>query len=284
MVTSKRSKKLLLSIIGISVFLTVYYAFLYFAQDRLLFMPNTISGDDLNKVRSLYPNAEEIQIKTPDNLYLHGWFVKKPGPDRAPLLIFFGGNGDEMSSFLKDAMRFKGWSVALVNYRGYGLSQGRPSEENLFRDALVIYDYLISRKDVDTVNVMVMGRSLGTGVAVYLASQRPLKGVILVSPYDSVNRVAKAKFPLAPVSLLLKHPFDSIDRAPSIAVPLLALAATGDRVIPPRHSRQLVDSWGGPNTLQMIAGADHNTIFFSPEYWEGITAFLNRIIQEGNPL
>jgi len=132
-----------------------------------------------------------------DNLYLHGWFVGKPGPERPQILIYFGGNDDEMSNLLKDAMRFKGWSVALVNYRGYGLSQGHPGEESLFGDAVVIYDYLTSRKDVDTGNVMVMGRSLGTGVAVYLASQRPLKGVILVSPYDSVNSVARARLPLA---------------------------------------------------------------------------------------
>ncbi len=247
-------------------------------------MPDALSQDDLARVRSQYPNTEELQIKTMDNLTLHGWFVKNPGPEQPPLLIYFGGNGDEMSKHLKDAMRFKGWSVALVNYRGYGLSQGRPGEESLFRDAVVIHDYLVTRKDVDTGNVIVMGRSLGTGVAVYLASQRPLKGVILVSPYDSVNSVAKSRLPLAPVSLLSKHPFDSLSRAPFITVPLLALAATEDRVIPPRHSRQLVESWGGPHTLQMITGADHNTIFFSPEYWTSITAFLNQLTPEKNPL
>lgn len=105
----KRPKKLLLSIIRILlVVLVVYYGFLYFAQDRLLFMPNTITRDDLDRVRLQYPNAEEIQIKTLDNLYLHGWFVKKPGLERPPLLIYFGGNGDEMSNLLKD-------SVSLLN-------------------------------------------------------------------------------------------------------------------------------------------------------------------------
>lgn len=192
-------------------------------------------------------------------------------------MIYFGGNGDELSNFIEDAKRLKGWSVALVNYRGYGLSQGRPGEDSLFGDAVVIYDYLTTRNDVNAGNVVAMGRSLVTGIAVYLASQRPLKGVILVSPYDSVASVARHRVPLAPVSLILKHPFDSVSRAPSITVPLLALAAVEDRTIYPLHSMQLVESWGGPNTLQMIPGADHNTILTSDKLWENVTAFLKQL-------
>lgn len=273
-----RGKGIIVSLAGIlPVVLLAYYGFLYFSQDKILFMPQKITQEDLEAVRAEYPFAEEVQLKTSDNLYLHGWLIKSAGTERSPLLIYFGGNGDELSDFLKDMGRIRGWSVALINYRGYGLSQGHPAEDNLYSDALAVYDYFISRNDIDAGSVAVMGRSLGTGVAVYLASQRRVDGVILVSPYDSVASVAEEKMPLAPVSLLLKHPFDSISRAPSISAPLLAIVGTEDRVIPPGHSLRLVNSWGGPHSLQIIEGADHITVLSSEDYWKGVTDFLREL-------
>ena len=122
-----------------------------------------------------------------------------------------------------------------------------------------------------------MGRSLGTGVAVYLAQNRAVEGVILVTPYDSLTSVSQEKFPFLPVSFLLKHKFDSGSRAPSIAAPLLALAAKDDTIIPPLHAKRLVEKWGGPRTLEVLEGVDHNSVDSNPVYWETIRTFLSRM-------
>src|SRR5437764_15432172 len=109
-----------------------------------------------------------------------------------------------------------------------------------------------------------MGRSLGSGIAVHLAAHRPLRAVILVSPYDSIVEVAKRHYPFLPVSLMLRHRFDSIALAPRIEAPLLCLVATGDRVIPAEHSRALLEAERDTKTLHEFPNADHNSICGEP--------------------
>jgi pimeloyl-ACP methyl ester carboxylesterase len=270
--------KLLLRVsVGLIVaILLVVYPLLYLFQDKLIFIQTRLDEDDLQGVRSKYPDAE-VLMTTPDNVKLHGWYVDKGNLKKAPLIIYFGGNAEEVSGLLYDTERFDGWSVLFMNYRGYGLSEGRPSEDYLFKDALFLYDEFSKREDIDNEKIVAMGRSLGTGVAVYLASQRPLKGLILVSPYDSIKNVAKEVYPFVPVSLLLKHHFDSITLAPSIKIPVLALIASEDRVISPSRSKKLLAGWGGPIYEEVVPGADHNTITMGHRYWESITEFLHRL-------
>jgi pimeloyl-ACP methyl ester carboxylesterase len=246
----------------------------YFFQERFIFLPTPISRETLHWTREGFVETEEIDLKTPDNINLHGWLVKNPKPGRTPLLIYFGGNAEEVSGLLVDAARFRGWSLLAMNYRGYGLSEGRPSEAALFKDALFIYDYITEREDIDTKKVAVMGRSLGTGVAVYLASKRPVKGLILVSPFDSMADVVKDVSRFVPASFLLKHPFDSLTLAPLVKAPMLSLVATGDNVIRPRRSMRLFEVWGGEHTLKLIEGKGHETIEFHDMYWKTIRGFL----------
>jgi len=111
------------------------------------------------------------------------------------------------------------WSLALVNYRGYGASEGSPSERALFADALLVLDALRERPDVDPARVALVGRSLGSGVATYVAANRPVAGVALVSPYDSVTALARRQFPWLPIELLLRHPFDSRSRGKGMPKP-----------------------------------------------------------------
>ena len=126
----------------------------------------------------------------------------------------------------------------------------------------------------DRSRVIAMGRSLGSGVAVYLASMRPVSSVILVTPYDSILKVAQRHHPYLPVSALLTYRFDSESRAPAIHAPLLMLTAGNDQVIPRPHSDALYAAWGGPKTRVDIAAADHNSLEAYPAYWNGIAEFL----------
>ena len=247
----------------------VFPLLIYFLQERLIFFPQPLASDPLRD----HPDGriEAVSLDAGEEIALHGWLAKADGGP-APVLIYFGGNAEEVSWLAATARRYAGWSLLLFNYRGYGASGGKPSEAALFDDALRIYDYARARAAGG--RVAVMGRSLGSGVAVYLASQRPLAGVILVSPYDSVERVAEGVYPYLPIRLMLKHRFDSIARAPMIKAPLLCLAASDDSVIPLAHSERLFAAWGGAKRWQLIAPAAHDSIAERAEYWRAIEAFL----------
>ncbi|HEY6720917.1 MAG TPA: alpha/beta hydrolase [Burkholderiales bacterium] len=245
--------------------------FMWFFQERMLFFPRP-----LDSRRTSRPNVEEVSIVAADGVKLYGWMVKSNAAP-TPLVIYFGGNAEEVSWLTDVADHFAGWSLLLVNYRGYGESEGKPGEKELLGDGLVIYDYAKGRPDVNPERIVVMGRSLGSGVAVNLATHRALRGVILVSPYDSIVEVAKRHYPFLPVSLMLRHRFDSLARAPQIAAPLLCLVASEDRVIPGAHSRVLFKAWRGTKTWREIPRSDHDSIAGEPEYWRSISDFLKTL-------
>ncbi len=172
------------------------------------------------------------------------------------------------------AARFSPWSLLAVNYRGYGGNPGSPGERALLADALVLYDWAAARTEVDPERIVVIGRSLGSGVAVHLAAERRLAGVVLVTPFDSLRAVAQGIYPFVPVSVLLRHPFDSLARASAIETPMLALVAALDSIIAPRHARRLFEAWRGPKQWLEIGTADHNSISDEALYWDTIAAFL----------
>lgn len=241
-------------------------------QERMIFIQRPLESRPAPR-----PGLEEVTIPVGDQASVRGWLVKAAGGAPAPLVIYFGGNAEEVSWLVETADRLAGWSLLLVNYRGYGESEGKPGERALLADAIAIHDFARRRSDVDGERIVAMGRSLGSGVAVHLAAERPLRGVILVSPYDSLVAVAKWHYPFLPVSLMLRHRFDSIARTPGIKAPLLCLVAAGDRVVPIPHSRALFEAWRGPKTWREIANADHDSIAGELGYWSAIADFLKAL-------
>ena len=251
-------------------------AVLYLLQERLIFLRQPLSESARQALRET-PGVAEIEFAAKDGKRLHGWLRRGGGEDaarRPGLLVYFGGNAEEASGQAREAAALASWSLAAFNYRGYGLSEGRPSEAALTADALLVHDRLAARGDVDRGRVVAFGRSLGSGVAVQLAAARPVRGVVLVSPFDSLRSMARKHYPFLPTSLLLRHPFDSLARAPSIDAPLLVLAGDRDRIVPPDRSRRLFDAWRGPKRWVLLAGAGHNDIHAHPRYWPAIREFL----------
>jgi hypothetical protein len=241
----------------------------WWAQERLIFFAQPIAS-----TRHLPASASPLEIVATDGTRLRGWIVAAASVP-APTLIYFGGNAEEVSWALADARWPRDWTRVALNYRGYGESEGSPGERALVADASAIYDAIAKRADVDSKRIVVVGRSLGTGVAVALASVRPLAAAILVSPYDSLAAVGRMHYPFLPVSLLLRHRFDSIALAGAIRVPLCAIVASDDTIIPPQRSRALFDRWGGPKRWHAIDGADHNDVSTHDAYWRTIAAFLD---------
>lgn len=251
----------------------------YLAQDSLIFYRQPLPDARRAEMARRFPAAQEIVVPATDGTRLRGWLVRPAGAARAPLVLYFGGNAEEVSWMLEavgDPARGETPGVAwlIVNYRGYGASEGSPSEHALVADALTLYDQAAKLPGVDAGRIVAFGRSLGSGVAVQLAAQRPVRAVILVSPFDSLAAVAKRYYWYLPVDWMLKHRFDSIALAPTLKQPLLCLIAERDEVIPPVHGERLFDAWGGAKRKILLAEAGHNSTDAHPAFWPSVREFL----------
>lgn len=239
-------------------------------QEKLLFFPRP---DDSSIVAQLSqdPNFTHIPAPTPDGIVLDGW--RQNFPDRPKTLLFFDGNA---SNVTESIVRFSVPSANIIayNYRGYGASEGNPSQEVLFSDALLLYDFLIQTGEITPENLYIMGRSLGTGVATYLASQRTSEGVILLTPFDSIEKIAKEQFPFLPVSLLIRNPFPSEQFASKKPNRVLMLTAEHDTLVRHPRTEHLFSVWNGEKHQEMIPSVNHDTIVFSEEVWKKIENFI----------
>lgn len=189
-----------------------------------------------------------------------------------PAVIYFGGNAEDVSANLPafEAL-FPDHAVYLVSYRGYGGSTGRPSEKALSQDALAVYDWVVSRHP----RIVVMGRSLGTGVATTLAASRPVERLILVTPFDSLANVAAGVLPLFPVRWLLRDRYESVKRIGKVQAPILVLVAENDEVVSRARSDALIAAIPEARLhTELIQNATHNDIDRFPAYRESIQRFL----------
>jgi hypothetical protein len=253
----------------------------YCSQERLLFFPQPLSAEQHGALLRATPGVLSLDFEAADGTALHAWLLPARSAGPAPAVIYFGGNAENVAYMLgevrrRSETRVRATTWLFVDYRGYGRSQGRPAETALVADALAAYDLLAARSDVDRARIHAFGRSLGSGVAVPLAAQRPLAGIVLVTPFDSAVAVGQRHYPFLPVGRLLKHRFDSLALAPAIKVPAAIIAAQRDSVVPPDHARRLADAWGGPVTWTLVRDAGHNDIDSAPAFWPAIEAALAR--------
>ncbi|NOX87683.1 MAG: alpha/beta hydrolase [Calditrichaeota bacterium] len=242
-------------------------ALFYIFQDKFIFFPTKLN-ESFSNLKEY--EKDEIIIKH-KNISLHGWLLN---PDKSNLILYYGGNGEEVSGNLDDFKIFEDYSILLLNYRGYGKSEGSPGQKELFSDALYTYDYILNKSESKINRIIVFGRSLGTGIAIYIASRRPVDGIILVTPYDSIKNLAKRYFPFLPVKLILKHPFDSMNYVENLNVPTLVLVAENDEVIPYENTKILIDKLGINCKSVIIKNSGHNDIQLFSSYWEEINSFL----------
>ena len=179
-------------------------------------------------------------------------------------LIYFGGNSEDVSSSLPGLSRlFPDHALYLLHYPGYGGAPGRPSEAALMADAFALFDRVAARHP----RVTVLGRSLGSGVAVQVAGARPIERLVLVAPYDSLEGVAEGRFPMIPVRWILQDKFDSARHASLVKAPTLIIAVENDRVIPRASTDRLLARFPpGLATLGVVVGAEHNFPDDHPDY------------------
>jgi uncharacterized protein len=218
-------------------------------QRSLIYFPQPRTNAGLPTLKLAVPDAT-IEVTTR--------LSQQPGA-----VLYFGGNAEDVSwSAGELEAAFPDRDLYLMHYRGYGGSSGRPSEAALFADALALFDLARASHQ----SVVVVGRSLGSGVAVYLASRRPVTRLVLVAPFDSVLEVAARAFWFVPVRWLLRDRFESTKYAADVTAPTTIIAAEHDVEIPRSHTEALLRRFRpGVATLSVIAGVGHNTIA-GPDY------------------
>jgi len=185
-------------------------------------------------------------------------------------VLYFGGNGEDVSSSVAPLMAaFPGREIVMLHYRGYGGSAGRPTEDDIALDAEGLFDVVHARH----ADVIVIGRSLGSGVAARLASVRPVSRLVLVTPYDSLVGIAQRQFPIFPVSWLLIDKYESWRYVPKIKAPVLILRAEHDELIPASSTDALRDRFPAGQVTTVVVPADHNSILDEPQYVSALAAF-----------
>ena len=230
---------------------------LFAIQRRLLFVPDI---DVPDPARAGVADVEVIHLPTADGLSLLAWYVPPATPDGFTALLLHGnaGNIAHRSGRLR-AMRQIGWGVLLLEYRGYGGNPGAPSEAGLVLDAeagLVA----LHRFGVPPNRILLWGESLGTGLAVRLASENTFAAVLLDAPYTSIVDAAQGQYPYVPVRLLLKDRFDSLSRVPKVTAPMLVMQGSADRLVPPAMGLALIAAAKVPTERWVAEGAGHEDL------------------------
>jgi pimeloyl-ACP methyl ester carboxylesterase len=224
-----------------------------------------------------YPQFTRVDVAQTDfalqreDATLRGWLLN---PGKAKAIVYFGGNGESIQDNRDDFLRwFPGHSVYLVAYRGYGASDGQPSEQALFADALAVFDRAQAERPGQPVSVI--GRSLGSGVAAHVASKRPVDRLALVTPFDSLADVGQADYRWLPVRWLATDRYDSVANLAAYDKPVLVVRAGRDEVIPAANTARLIASLRQPQIVE-LADAGHNDLNAYPGYGRALSAFMRR--------
>ena len=242
-------------------------------QRKLLFNPTLVR--EVQSPRSSAHRTRAVVLRANDGTRLAGWLMTPNTPGPHPAVVYFGGRSEEVSWVVRDAGNlFPGMAVLAMNYRGYGDSRGEPGEEHMVEDGCMLFDWLCGRRNVDRQRVAVVGRSLGSGVAVQVAKERPAHSVVLITPYDSILALAQRRFRGVPVSYLLRHRFESIKYASLLSAPTYVLRAASDDVVPHMHTDVLVSKLLRVHMDETIPESDHMNIPYLPATQQKIAQFL----------
>jgi pimeloyl-ACP methyl ester carboxylesterase len=226
-------------------------------QRSMIYYPQPATGAGAERMKLAVDGAEIV-------------VAVRPRPATGAVL-YFGGNAEDVSRSLPElAEALPQRAIYAMHYRGYGGSTGRPSEHALQQDALAVFDKIVERHQ----DVMVIGRSLGSGIAVRLASLRPVSRLVLVTPFDSLASLAAPLFPWLPIRWLLLDRYDSAGLAPAVRAPTLVLAAEQDEIVPRWSTQRLLEQFApGIAAMTIIPGTGHNTISASPAYSAALRRF-----------
>jgi len=243
-----------------------------------LFVYHPDAWEDRDWARISGLPLEDVWFPATDGTRLFGWYVESSGSPA--VLLWCHGNAGNIINRLDNLRELYhlGLSVFLFDYRGYGRSQGRPSEEGLYQDALGAYAHVTGTRRIRPERIVLFGRSLGAAVAGEVASQRPVAGLILESSFPSVEALARFHYFGLPVHWLIGARFNLADKLKHVSVPILVIHGDQDEIVPIHLGRQVFEAAKDPKAFYVVPGADHNNL-----YLVGGRAYfqrLKRIVEE----
>lgn len=230
---------------------------------------------------------EDVTLTTKDGIRITGWFV--PSMGATSTLLWFHGNAGNISHRLDNIRKLHDQvhaHIFIIDYRGYGRSQGFVSEEGTYEDADAALAYLQSREDVDANDIVIFGRSLGAAVGVDLATRQKTRALVIESPFTSIEAMAKTVMPWVPIGAFLHTRYNNLDKIRNLRIPLLVVHGDRDRIVPYEQGRELFEAAPEPKSFYTIAEAGHNDTYLvgGNEYFNAIANFIQqskRVRREG---
>lgn len=243
---------------------------LYFLQEKLMFFPTKLEEDYTYSFK--HPH-EELFLRPTDDVLLNAIHFKTENPKG--VILYFHGNAGDLSRWGKITEYFveKNFDVLVMDYRTYGKSKGKLSEQGFYDDAQFCYDYLLERYKES--EIILYGRSLGTGVANYLASKNEPKQLILETPYYSISDIARYRFPMFPVKSLIKYQFNSFEYIQNVKCPITIIHGTHDQVVPYSSGNKLFKVAPQNTVMKTIDGGRHNDLVNFDAYHRAMKDILN---------
>ncbi len=259
------------------VLLIGFFVLIRLIENTFIFFPDKQPGD-YGLLGSPDFQVEDCFFLTRDGTRLHGWFVRNDTVRTT--LLWCHGNAGNISDRIDNLVQLAKLpiNIFIFDFRGYGKSEGTPNEAGVYLDALAAYDFLIQKKQVQSEDVVLFGRSLGGAIAVDLASKRPCAKLILESTFTAAGDMAKKMFGLIPVQLVMKSSFDSLLKIGQLQMPVLFIHGNQDSVVPYELGKKLFDAANEPKEFYTIDGADHNDTYLvgGRAYFKRIELFLQK--------
>jgi fermentation-respiration switch protein FrsA (DUF1100 family) len=261
-------------IITIVIILILLFFFIRFIEQKSLYFPfKTIEATP----KAIGLDYEDITVTTGDGVQLTGWFI--PTERSRATLLLSHGNGGNISHRLDKIKTLNDLNldILIYDYRGYGRSAGRPSEDGLYRDAQSMYDYLRNEKMVPPQKIVAYGESLGGAVSIDLAGKNEVGGLIIESSFTSIHDMAKSVFLYVP-EFFLSSRFDSLEKIKRINIPKLIMHSVEDEIVPYKLGKRLFDNTPEPKAFVEIKGGHNDGFLVSGEvYIKGIDEFVDRM-------
>lgn len=248
---------------------------LFLLQGRFLFLPHIPGRIIKQDPATIGLSFEEVELRTSDDLLLHAWFV--PAEQERGTILFCHGNAGNISHRLESLLIFHdlGFSTLIFDYRGYGRSEGHPSEEGTYRDGEAAWDHLTRIRNIPPERIILFGRSLGGGVATRLGVTHHPGALIVESSFTSVPDLAAGLYPLLPARLLCRFRYNNLQRIPRIHCAILIIHSRDDEIIPFSHGQTLRGAAGtGATFLELQGGHNEGFLLDEKRYREGMERFL----------
>jgi len=253
--------------IFIAILLTIF-------QSKMIFYPEKEISATPDEIGLKY---EDIYFTTTDGVRLNGWFVI--AEQSKGIILFCHGNAGNISHRLESIKLFinLGYSVFIFDYRGFGLSSGRITEQGSYLDAIAAYNYIVNNKDVESENIVIFGRSLGGAIASYLAKEKTPKVLIIESTFTSILDFAQKTYPLFPVKMLLRFEYNTKEYIQEVKCPILIIHSVEDEMMPFNHAEQLYNVANDPKEILKLSGSHNEGFIYSKNHYiTGLNNFLNK--------